>query len=110
MSVGVSEDIYVTAPRKHFTELKAETQVDKAIAAPIKKGDTVGSLNISLGGEPILSKPLVAMNDIAEGGLFRRLYDALGQQELEELPQGRQPARCRSRRQTAIGHVAEEVP
>jgi D-alanyl-D-alanine carboxypeptidase (penicillin-binding protein 5/6) len=76
LSVGVSEDIYVTAPRKHFTELKAETQVDKAIAAPIKKGDTVGSLNISLGGEPILSKPLVAMNDIAEGGLFRRLYDA----------------------------------
>jgi D-alanyl-D-alanine carboxypeptidase (penicillin-binding protein 5/6) len=76
LQVGVAEDIYVTAPRKHFTELKAETQVDKAIIAPINKGDTVGSLHVSLGNETILDKPLVAMSSIAEGGLFRRLYDA----------------------------------
>ncbi|MDD1622825.1 MAG: D-alanyl-D-alanine carboxypeptidase [Methylococcaceae bacterium] len=75
--VGVAEDIYVTAPRKHFSELKAETQVDKAIMAPLNKGDTVGSLNVSLGGETILNKPLVAMDSIAEGGIFRRLYDAV---------------------------------
>lgn len=75
LQVGVAEDIFVTAPRKHFSELKAETQVDKAILAPLKKGDTVGSLNISLGGETILNKPLVAMDDVAEGGIFRRLYD-----------------------------------
>jgi D-alanyl-D-alanine carboxypeptidase (penicillin-binding protein 5/6) len=76
LAVGVADDVYVTAPRKHFTELKAETQVDKIIIAPIKKGDTVGSLNISLNGVAIANKPLVAMNDIAEGGIFRRLYDA----------------------------------
>jgi len=76
LPVGVAEDVYVTATRKHFTELKAETQVDKAIIAPINKGDTVGSLTISLGGETILTKPLVAMDSIAEGGIFRRLYDA----------------------------------
>lgn len=76
LQVGVAEDIYVTAPRKHFSELKAETQVDKAIMAPINKGDTVGTLNISLAGETVLNKPLVAMDSIAEGGIFRRLYDA----------------------------------
>jgi len=76
LQVGVAEDVYVTAPRKHFGELKAETQIDKAIVAPINKGDTVGALNISLGGETILNKPLVAMDSIAEGGIFRRLYDA----------------------------------
>lgn len=76
VSVGVAEDIYVTAPRKHFSELKAETQIDKAIMAPLNKGDSVGSLNVSLGGETILNKPLVAMESIAEGGIFRRLYDA----------------------------------
>lgn len=77
LSVGVAEDIYVTAPRKHFSELKAETQLDKVIIAPINKGDTVGSLNVTLGGETILNKPLVAMETIAEGGFFRRLYDAV---------------------------------
>jgi serine-type D-Ala-D-Ala carboxypeptidase (penicillin-binding protein 5/6) len=76
LQVGVAEDVYVTAPRKHFNELSAETQIDKAIVAPIKQGDTVGSLTISLAGETLLSKPLIAMESIAEGNIFRRLYDA----------------------------------
>ncbi len=77
VSVGVAENVYVTAPRKHFNELKAETQVDKAVLAPLNKGDTVGTLNVTLAGETVLSKPLVAMEAIPEGGLFRRLYDAV---------------------------------
>ena len=76
LNVGVTTDVYVTAPRKHFGELKAETQIDKALLAPINKGDSVGTLNISLGNEVVLSRPLVAMDSIAQGGLFRRLYDA----------------------------------
>lgn len=76
LQVGLAEDFYVTAPRKHFSELKAETQLDKAIVAPINKGDTVGNLVVTLEGETIASKPLVAMDTIAQGGLFRRLYDA----------------------------------
>ncbi|MDT4332605.1 D-alanyl-D-alanine carboxypeptidase family protein [Methylomonas sp. MED-D] len=76
LPVGLAEDLYVTAPRKHFSELKAESQTDKAIVAPLNKGDTVGSLVVSLAGETVVSKPLVALEAIAEGGLFRRLYDA----------------------------------
>lgn len=76
LNVGVTEDVYVTAPRKHFGELKAETQIDKALMAPINKGDSVGTLSVSLGNEVVLSRPLVAMDSVAQGGLFRRLYDA----------------------------------
>lgn len=76
LQVGLAEDFYVTAPRKHFSELKAETQLDKAIVAPINKGDAIGNLLVTLEGETIASKPLVAMDTIAQGGLFRRLYDA----------------------------------
>jgi len=76
VAVGLPEDLYVTAPRKHFTELKAETEIDKGVFAPLNKGDTVGNLKISLAGEPILTKPLVALDAVAEGGIFRRLYDA----------------------------------
>ncbi|PPD20815.1 MAG: serine-type D-Ala-D-Ala carboxypeptidase [Methylomonas sp.] len=77
LAVGVLDEVYVTAPRKHYSELKAESQIDKALVAPVKKGDTVGTLNVTLAGETILSKPLVAMVDVAEGGFFRRLYDAV---------------------------------
>jgi serine-type D-Ala-D-Ala carboxypeptidase (penicillin-binding protein 5/6) len=77
LSVGISEDLYITAPRKHFSELKAETQINKAIIAPINKGDNVGSLLVTLAGDIILNAPLTAMESIPEGGLFRRLYDAI---------------------------------
>lgn len=77
LPVGVLDEIYVTAPRKHYNELKAESQLDKAIIAPVKKGDTVGTLNVTLAGEVVLTKPLVAMEDVPEGGFFRRLYDAV---------------------------------
>ncbi len=76
LQVGLAEDFYVTAPRKHFSELKAETQLDKAIVAPLNKGDAVGNLVVTLEGETVANKPLVAMDTIAQGGLFRRLYDA----------------------------------
>jgi len=75
--VGLAEELYVTAPRRHFNELKAETEIDKAIIAPVKKGDTVGTINVTLGGEVVISKPLVALDNVAEGGFFRRLYDAV---------------------------------
>jgi D-alanyl-D-alanine carboxypeptidase (penicillin-binding protein 5/6) len=77
LSAGVADDIWVTVPRKHFNELKAESQVDKVIMAPIAKGDTVGTLSVTLAGETVLSKPLVALDSVAEGGFFRRLYDAV---------------------------------
>ncbi|MGY6274882.1 D-alanyl-D-alanine carboxypeptidase family protein [Methylomonas sp. MgM2] len=77
LTVGLAEDLYVTAPRRHFNELKAETELDKVIIAPIKKGDTVGTINVTLAGEVIISKPLVALDNVEEGGFFRRLYDAV---------------------------------
>jgi len=77
LMVGLGEELFVTAPRRHFNELKAETEIDKAIIAPVKKGDTVGTLNVTLNGEVVVSKPLVALDNIAEGGFFRRLYDAV---------------------------------
>lgn len=76
VAVGLADEVYVTAPRKHFAELKAETQIDKAVMAPLNQGDTVGNLTITLAGETILTKPLVAMQSVAQGSLFRRLYDA----------------------------------
>lgn len=77
LAAGILEDLYVTVPRKHFNELKAETQIDNAIVAPIGRGDTVGSLNITLGGETVLNKPLVALEEVAMGGFLRRLYDSV---------------------------------
>lgn len=75
LSVGLTDDIYVTIPRKHYDDLKAELNINKRIVAPVKKGDAFGSINVSLAGETIVDQPLVALESISEGGFIDQLYD-----------------------------------
>lgn len=75
LELGLLNDLYVTIPRRHFNDLKAETIVDKRITAPVKEGETVGTLNVTLAGDVVVNKPLVALNTVAKGSLIQRLYD-----------------------------------
>jgi len=75
LSLGLMDDLYVTVPRRHFNDLKAETQVDSRIIAPIKKGESVGTLNVTLAGGTLINKPLIALNDVAKGSFIQRMYD-----------------------------------
>ena len=75
LSLGLVDDLYVTIPRRHYNDLKAEIKFDKKIIAPINEGDSFGTVNVSLAGDNVANKPLVALNSVAEGGLVDRLYD-----------------------------------
>jgi D-alanyl-D-alanine carboxypeptidase (penicillin-binding protein 5/6) len=75
LSMGINEDLYVTVPRRHYKDLKAELNIDKKIIAPVKEGDVFGSVNVSLAGEMIVQQPLIALKTINKGSLVQRLYD-----------------------------------
>jgi D-alanyl-D-alanine carboxypeptidase (penicillin-binding protein 5/6) len=75
LPVGINKDLYVTVPRRHYKDLKAELNIDKKIIAPVKKGDIFGSVNVSLAGEVIVEQPLIALQSINEGSFVQRLYD-----------------------------------
>jgi D-alanyl-D-alanine carboxypeptidase (penicillin-binding protein 5/6) len=75
LKLGLAEDLYVTIPRRHYKDLKANMEIDGKITAPISKGKTLGKVNVSLAGEQIISKPLIALETINQGSLFDRLYD-----------------------------------
>ncbi len=75
LPVGLVDDLYVTIPRKHYSDLKAEINIDKKVVAPITKGDNLGLVNVSLAGEVIINQPLVALESVEEGGIMQRLYD-----------------------------------
>jgi len=76
LKLGLTDDLYVTIPRRHYKDLKANMTVDTKIIAPITKGKTLGTVNVSLAGELITSKPLVALETIDQGSLYHRLYDS----------------------------------
>lgn len=77
MNVGVERDIYLTIPRGQQKAIKAVLNIDETIKAPVTKGKVYGELVVSLNGETVLKEPLVALESVAEGGLFKRIWDGL---------------------------------
>jgi serine-type D-Ala-D-Ala carboxypeptidase (penicillin-binding protein 5/6) len=75
VNLGVTEDTFVTLPRGQTKDLKASFVLEKELKAPIAKGDVVGKLFYRVGDQDIAEYPLVALNDVNEGGMFSRLID-----------------------------------
>jgi D-alanyl-D-alanine carboxypeptidase (penicillin-binding protein 5/6) len=76
LSLGVAEDLYVTISRRHYKEMKAATSVDVKIMAPVKQGDQLGVVNVTLRDETVRSMPLVALNAVEKGSFLQRTYDS----------------------------------
>ncbi|MCB1782984.1 MAG: D-alanyl-D-alanine carboxypeptidase [Alphaproteobacteria bacterium] len=73
--LAVSEDVVVTVPKLSSDEAKAEISYNSPLIAPVKKGDKVGTLFITLpGGGEAISIPLLADKDVAELGFFPKTF------------------------------------
>ena len=75
LKLGVLKDLYITAPRGARKNIKANIQVENLIYAPAKKGQAFGKVNVTLGEQTLANHDLVALEDVAEGGLWRKLVD-----------------------------------
>lgn len=75
VSLGVSEPLLVTVPRGRYGELKPSMDVPKQLIAPVTRGQAIGTLRLSLDGEVVAERPLVALAEVAEGGFFKRMSD-----------------------------------
>jgi serine-type D-Ala-D-Ala carboxypeptidase (penicillin-binding protein 5/6) len=77
LPLGLAQDLYITLPRGQYQQLKASMKLPAALEAPAVKGQTYGTLHIDLGDKVLMEKPLVALQDVAAGGLWQRLVDAV---------------------------------
>ncbi|WP_297795646.1 D-alanyl-D-alanine carboxypeptidase family protein [uncultured Marinobacter sp.] len=77
LSVGVTEEVNVTIPRGSRDSLESTVDLDSVIKAPIKVGDELGRVKVKLGDDVIVDQPVLALSDVPEGGLFKRLWDAI---------------------------------
>lgn len=75
IGLGVSEDLYVTIPRRRYKDLKATIDLNGQLIAPVNQGQSFGSVNVALGETIIVRQPVVALHAVEEGNIFRRLYD-----------------------------------
>jgi len=77
LPIGVAADVLVTVKRGEYDQLKAIMDIPATLIAPFKKGQQVGTLRITLAGQPVQTVPLVALNDAPQCGFFGRLWDSI---------------------------------
>ncbi|EAR23307.1 Serine-type D-Ala-D-Ala carboxypeptidase [Nitrococcus mobilis Nb-231] len=75
LPLGLTHDLFVTIPEHQYDNLKASMNVDNLLMAPVTRGEQYGKVNVQLNGQTISSEPLVALEDISEGGIWRRMTD-----------------------------------
>ncbi len=77
LEMGIADDLYLTVPRGELGKLATGIVVEEKILAPVRAGQQLGVVTISLDGEAIARRPLVALAEMPEGGLWRRMSDTV---------------------------------
>jgi D-alanyl-D-alanine carboxypeptidase (penicillin-binding protein 5/6) len=77
LPLGLAEAASVTTPRGEYDKLKATLEIPQRLIAPFTKGQKIGVLKVTFDGKPLLTEPLVALQDAPQGGFFKRLWDAI---------------------------------
>lgn len=75
ISVGLKNALYITTTTAEAKKVKTKTLLNGKITAPVKKGQTIGSINVTLNGQNIKTAPLITLSANAKGGIFRRSTD-----------------------------------
>lgn len=75
--VGVTRDMYVTLPVNQDNAIKTSITWKTPIQAPVKKGQQLGTVTVTLNDKALTSQPLVALQDDAKGGILRRISDLI---------------------------------
>lgn len=75
--VGLAQAALVTVPRGAYARIAASMNVQRPLSAPLKKGQNVGTLKLTLDGQVVYEAALVALEDQAEGGFFKRMSDSV---------------------------------
>ncbi|MDH5437131.1 MAG: D-alanyl-D-alanine carboxypeptidase, partial [Gammaproteobacteria bacterium] len=76
LPLGIKKDLYITIGRGQYKKLNAEMNMDAQITAPAQKGQQYGTLNISIENEQLKEVPLVALENVTEGSVWKRIYDS----------------------------------
>ncbi len=84
VDLGVIKDIDLTIPRGQAKNLQANFIIDRHLEAPLEKGEIVGILSLELEGETLADYPLVALQEVTEGGIFDKTLDYIRLQFSDE--------------------------
>ena len=77
ITLGLTEDLSVTIPKGQDDRLETSMEPTARIMAPVRKGQSLGTVRVTLDGQILAARPLVALEDVPEGGFWDRAVDNL---------------------------------
>lgn len=77
IAVGVLDAAKVTLPRGQREQLQTDIELQSTVIAPISRGDSLGTVRLSLAGEAVFEAPLVALETVEQAGFFARVWDSI---------------------------------
>ncbi|UUM32945.1 D-alanyl-D-alanine carboxypeptidase family protein [Vibrio japonicus] len=75
LEVGVKEDVYLTLSKSELSDLQAQIEIASELEAPIHAGDKLGNVIYMAGEKEVARADLVALADVEQGGILKRLWD-----------------------------------
>ncbi|KAF0099014.1 MAG: D-alanyl-D-alanine carboxypeptidase (penicillin-binding protein 5/6) [bacterium] len=75
VKAGFLGDFHVTVPRGSARNIQAQTVTQQPLLAPVRRGQRLGTLRVSVDGQPVGEYPLLALEDIAVSGILGRGWD-----------------------------------
>ena len=76
VAAGLSEPFWVVLPQGQGDSLEATMEFHGPHMAPLAAGDALGEVVVTLRGEVLARQPLVALEAVDSGGMFRWLWDS----------------------------------
>ncbi len=77
IALGIAKTLYVIIPAGQEKNVHTDFQLNTPLKAPIVKGETYGNLVVSAGSDTLATIPLIALENDANGGVWRSMADGV---------------------------------
>ena len=77
VNLGFSQDFYLLVAKGAAPRVKAQVLTRQPMVAPVRRGQPLGTLRLSLDGAILGDYPLLAMHDVEVAGIFGRGWDSI---------------------------------
>jgi D-alanyl-D-alanine carboxypeptidase (penicillin-binding protein 5/6) len=77
LEAGFLEDFTLSLPKGQADKVQASLTGVQPLLAPLAKGQKVGTMTLTAGGQPLGEYPVVALKEVPVANWFGRLWDAL---------------------------------
>lgn len=77
VELGFRQDMFLTIPKGMQNQLKATLETHQPIFAPLSSGQKIGTLKLTLVGNPYAEFPLVTLDSVSLANVFSRGWDSI---------------------------------